>query len=269
MLRSRLLVALVGIPVGLAIVILGGPAFLVAGLLLMLVGLHEYYTLTRPYRPNLAVGYLAGLAAVSGAYVWSMGGFVGGLFVLLGLLFVWGMGGRMGHHLVGRMSVTSLGVLWIAGAFGHLELLRRLDHGMAYVILVIGCSWVSDTFAYFFGRAFGRHRMAPRISPNKSVEGAVAGLIGSVLFALAVKIYSPWLSVRDAALLGLIVGVTGQWGDLFESAVKRDLQVKDSGRVLGGHGGVLDRFDSLLFASIACYWAVVALLPVLAQKVPR
>jgi phosphatidate cytidylyltransferase len=268
LLKSRVLVALVGIPVGVAIVILGGPAFLVAGLLLTLVGLHEYYTLTRPYRPNLAVGYLVGLAAVAGAYTWGLAGFVGGLFLVLALLFIWGMGGRMGHHLVGRMSVTVLGVVWIAGAFGHLELLRRLDHGMAYVILVVGCSWVSDTFAFFFGRAFGRHRMAPRVSPKKSVEGAVAGLIGSVLFALAVKIYSPWFPVRDAVILGLVVGVTGQWGDLFESAVKRDLQVKDSGRLLGGHGGVLDRFDSLLFASVACYWTVVSLLPALTAKLP-
>ena len=132
---------------------------------------------------------------------------------------------------------------------------------MALTVFAIGCTWVNDTFAYFVGRLIGRHRMAPRISPNKTIEGAVGGVVGSVLFALVVKMYSPsWFSLRDAALLGLVVGLVGQWGDLFESTVKRDLRVKDSGRLFPGHGGLLDRFDSALFAGIATYWGAVLLL---------
>ncbi len=102
--------------------------------------------------------------------------------------------------------------------------------------------------------------MAPRISPNKSVEGAIGGLVGAVVAAVVVKIYSPWLPGVEAVVLGLIIGVVGQWGDLFESAFKRDFRVKDSGRILPGHGGILDRFDSILFAGFVAYWAALVLL---------
>lgn len=261
MLKARLLVAALGIPIGIAVVVLGGPIYGGAVALLTILGLHEFYTLTRPYRPNLLAGYLAALAGLAGAYFWGLSGLLGGITTLLAFLFLWGLGGRLGDHLVGRMAVTSLGVVWLVLGFGHLILLRELDNGMALTVLAIGCTWTSDTFAYFVGRVMGRHRMAPRISPNKTVEGAVGGLVGSVLFALVVKMYSPeWLSLAQAAILGLVIGVAGQCGDLFESTVKRDLRVKDSGRLLPGHGGVLDRFDSALFAGIATYWGAVLLL---------
>ncbi|GAB4256330.1 MAG: phosphatidate cytidylyltransferase [Thermoleophilia bacterium] len=260
MLRARILVALFGVPLGVVLVVLGGPAFALGLGLMAILGLHEFYTLTRPYRPNLLVGYLAALGILAGTYFAGFAGLFGGFTALLGLLFFWGMGGRLGHHLVGRMAVTALGVVWIAVGFAYVVLLRGLEHGLALTVLVVGGTWVNDTFAFFVGRAFGRRRMAPRISPKKTVEGALAGIVGALLFALGVKMYSPWLRWRDAAVLGVVVGVVGQWGDLFESAVKRDLQVKNSGRLFPGHGGVLDRFDSVLFAGMAAYWGAVLVL---------
>jgi phosphatidate cytidylyltransferase len=128
---------------------------------------------------------------------------------------------------------------------------------MALTILMLGCTILNDTFAYFVGRAIGSHKMAPRISPKKSIEGAVGGLIGSVVAAMVVKIYSPWLPAKYAIILGLVVGIVGQWGDLFESAIKRDFRVKDSGKILPGHGGILDRFDAILFAGFVTYWGAV------------
>ena len=114
---------------------------------------------------------------------------------------------------------------------------------------------MNDTFAYAVGRLVGRRRLAPKVSPKKTVEGAIGGLVGAVLFAIGVMIYNTdWLHVREAVILGLVVGAAGQFGDLLESAIKRDLRVKDSGRILPGHGGVLDRFDSLLMAGMATYW---------------
>src|SRR5680860_433093 len=162
--------------------------------------------------------------------------------------------------LVRTRILVALVVVWIAGGFSHLLLLRSLEHGLGVTILVFGCTWSNDTAAFFVGRAFGKRKMAPQISPKKTMEGAFAGLIGSVLFALVVKMYSPWLSLEQAAFLGLIVGLAGQWGDLFESAIKRDLRVKDSGRLFPGHGGVLDRFDSVLFAGMVAYWVYFWLL---------
>ena len=260
MLRYRLLVAVIGIPIGLAAVILGGYYLLGLALLLTVLGLHEYYTLLRPYEPNMLVGFVAGVATIIGAFYWGPTGLLVGRAALMVLTFFWSLSGELGAHLVGRMALTAFGIVWIAMGFAYVLLIRELKHGMALTILLLACTIVNDTFAYFMGRAFGRHKMAPRISPKKSIEGAVGGIIGSVVAAVIVKVYSPWLHWGTAVVLGLIVGFVGQWGDLFESAVKRDFRVKDSGKILPGHGGILDRFDAVLFAAFVMYWSAVALL---------
>lgn len=260
MLRSRLLVAAVGIPVGVAVVIVGSPYYAVVVGLLTLMALHEFYTLVRPYRPNLLVGYLAAIGVLTATHYAGIRGTAGAMAASLALFFFWGMGGRLGHHLVGRMAVTAFGLFWVVTGFSHLLLLRGLENGMTLTILAVGATWTNDSAAFFVGRVFGRRRMAPRISPKKTIEGAVGGLVGAMVFALAVKMYSPWLPVREAVIMGAVIGVVGQWGDLFESMVKRDLKRKDSGRLLPGHGGVLDRFDSLLFVGVATYWTAVLLL---------
>jgi phosphatidate cytidylyltransferase len=267
--RGRILVAVLGVPLVVAAMVLGGPIFGAGCALLVIVGLHEFYSLIRPYRPNLLVGYLAGLGCVVGAFFGGLGGMALAVAGLVVLLFLWAMGGRLGQHLVGRIAITSFGVLWIGVGVAHLVLLRNLEHGLAFTVVAVGGTWASDTFAFVIGKLLGRHRLAPRISPKKSVEGSLGGLAGAMVLALGVKIYCPWLSARDAVILGLTVGFLGQFGDLFESAVKRDMRVKDSGRLLRGHGGILDRFDSLLFAGMGIYWAVLLLLPDVVGAWPR
>ena len=260
MLRYRLLVAAVGLPIGLAAVILGGYFLLGLAVILTVIGLHEYYTLLRPYRPNLLVGYISGLGVVVGSFFLGSEGLLVGLSALIVLTFFWSLFGELGAHLVGRMAMTDFGVLWVAAGFAYTLLIRALHHGMALTILMLSCTIMNDTFAYFVGRAIGRHKLAPQISPGKTVEGAVGGLVGAMIAALLVRLYSHWMPTKDAIILGLVIGVVGQWGDLFESTVKRDFRVKDSGHILPGHGGILDRFDSFLFAGFVAYWASVGLL---------
>ena len=267
MLRQRLLVAIIGLPIGVAAIVLGGYFLLGVAVVLTMLGLHEYYTLVRPYRPNLLVGYVSGLGLVVCSFFFDkfepsglqgQEGILVSLVFMMALIFLWSLFGKLGAHLVGRMALTVFGVLWVAVGFAYIMLVRSLDHGRSLCILLVTCTVINDTFAYFVGRTLGRHRMAPRISPKKTIEGAIGGLAGATVAAVIVSVYSNWMPKGMAAVLGLIVGVVGQWGDLFESAIKRDFRVKDSGKILPGHGGILDRFDSFLFAGFATYWGAIA-----------
>jgi phosphatidate cytidylyltransferase len=139
-------------------------------------------------------------------------------------------------------------------------MLRALPgvNGCRYFLLLIIATWANDSAAYFVGSVFGRHKLAPSISPKKSVEGSLAGLFASGLTGLIIALI--WVkSILLFLLLGFVIGIAGQIGDLFESILKRDLGVKDSGSIMPGHGGVLDRFDSLMFAAPVLYYILTYL----------
>jgi len=144
--------------------------------------------------------------------------------------------------------------VYIGGTLATVDLVRDFPPTGAWVLLAFALAWGSDTSAYFFGRKFGKTKLAPRISPKKTLEGAAAGLAGSVLCALVISFFVPDLPAVDAIALGVIGGVAGQGGDLFESVLKRSSGVKDSGGILPGHGGLLDRVDALVFTAPAT-WA--------------
>ncbi len=151
------------------------------------------------------------------------------------------------------VTLTLLGVCYCAWLLGHAVWLRVLPGGRALLLFALAITWIGESAAFLVGRRVGRHRLAPRISPGKTVEGAVAQVVASVLAALAAVPLVP-LSVAGAAAVGLLLGVVGQLGDLSESFLKRSAGVKDAGRVIPGHGGVLDRLDSLLFNLPALYY---------------
>lgn len=156
---------------------------------------------------------------------------------------------------------TLLGVYWIGLAFAHAALLRQLPHGNAVLIDVLVGTFIGDTGAYLGGRLFGRRPLAPSISPNKTVEGLVCGMIAAVVAVFLAGTYQTWLTQGDAVLLGIAVAVLGPIGDLFESAVKRDAGTKDTGTLFGPHGGVLDRADAALFTLVAGYYVWLAVMP--------
>jgi phosphatidate cytidylyltransferase len=136
--------------------------------------------------------------------------------------------------------------------------LRGVDAGRDWVFFALFTTFASDTIAFFAGRALGRHKLAPGISPGKTWEGAIAGVFGAIIFSLLlVTLLSLPLSYGQAILLGLLVSIFGQLGDLTESLFKRNMGVKDSGRLIPGHGGVLDRMDSVVFAGIVVYYYVI------------
>ena len=156
---------------------------------------------------------------------------------------------------VADVSVTAFGPLYTSLTFASIIFIRKYDPGMTGALLTLGVMlsmWVNDTFAYLVGSAIGSHKLAPRISPAKSVEGFLGGLVGSVLVWVLLSVFVlENLTALSAVLFGLVVGIAAVIGDLFESRLKRGASVKDSGNVLPGHGGLLDRSDSMLFGGMA------------------
>lgn len=158
-------------------------------------------------------------------------------------------------------AVTLLGIIYVGGLFLYLILIYNFSSGgvnigKRLIWLPILATWITDTLAYFTGLNFGRHKLAPNISPNKTIEGAVGGLVGSILLVAVAGLWLPlsFLDLKNRIILGTLVGIAAQLGDLVESAFKRDAQIKDSGNLIPGHGGVLDRFDSLLFVLPVTYY---------------
>ena len=153
------------------------------------------------------------------------------------------------------MAVTVFAVVWIAIPFAHAVLLRDLpEHGAALLVDVLVATFFTDTFAYIGGRMFGSRPLAPMISPNKTIEGLAIGILGGIAGFWLAGLYQDWLSGVDALLMGACIALLAPVGDLFESAIKRDLDIKDSGRLFGPHGGVLDRLDAVLFTVVAGYY---------------
>jgi phosphatidate cytidylyltransferase len=147
----------------------------------------------------------------------------------------------------------------VAGGLGCLMLLRGIPvHGRLVIFTVLIAVFADDTAAYFVGRTIGRHKLAPTISPGKSWEGFVGGTVAAMAVAFFAMYDQSYLTNLEAVALGAVIALSSTLGDLFESAIKRDLGVKDSGRLLAGHGGVLDRIDSILWAGPAAFYLVLA-----------
>ncbi|HEY7868582.1 MAG TPA: phosphatidate cytidylyltransferase [Methylomirabilota bacterium] len=158
------------------------------------------------------------------------------------------------------VAVTLLGIVYVNWLVGHAFWLFDLEAGREWVLLLVSVTWLGETAAYLVGSTLGRHKLAPVISPRKTVEGALAQLVVSVLAALGARaVFFPALSLESAIVVGLLLGVVGQAGDLIESAIKRSVGTKDTGRLIPGHGGVLDRVDSLLVNTpVLFYYATYA-----------
>ena len=256
---SRLLVVAIGAPIVLGALWLGGWWLFALVALGSVVALHEFYAMARPLRPLVLAGYAGAIAALVGAKLGGVEWMLGGFLSTLVLAFLFFLVATTRAPATAAISSTVFGAAWIGFGLGFLLLLRGVPDGRLAAFTVIIAVWVDDTAAYLIGRAVGRHKFSPAISPAKTWEGFVAGTAAGV-FAVFVSLYhQDFLSIADSIVLGVVVTVAAALGDLFESAFKRDLEVKDSGRLLAGHGGVLDRVDAFLFALPAAYFTIVAL----------
>lgn len=252
MFKTRALTALAGIPVLLFFAYLGKYWYAILILSLSLLALREYFALVRKsgWKPVEIVAYIFIPAALFTVYrydtslivlLWAL------LFAVLNLIPVFFQDSVKYWESV----ITFWGIIYTGGLAGFLLAIRLLPDGFLLTLFLFFVIWAADVFAYLTGRKMGKKPLAPKISPKKTVEGFLAGLAGSAVIGSALMFYFPlpYLGWQGGALLGIFSGLIGALGDLSQSALKRSVGAKDSGNLLPGHGGILDRFDSLFFTA--------------------
>ena len=272
---QRILAGAIGIPLAVFLIWLGGWWFTIAIILITTIALWEFFRLStsKNAAANQSVGIIwsialqlamAGSLYLSGREGYALLGvsiliFIAGVLVVL-TTEIW----RARENALINTAMTIAGVSYITLCMSTLFFLRETpdvrvvgsfgDHGATLVLILFVSVWICDTGAYFSGRWFGKNLLFPRVSPKKTWEGAIGGGIVAVAAFTALSYYfMPGLDTQHAVVCGLIVGTFGQIGDLAESLLKRDATIKDSSQIIPGHGGFLDRFDSMLFASPLVY----------------
>lgn len=267
MLGKRILTAVIGMPIAVYVINYGKGLFATAVFILMLLAWREFQHILK--NKNITICYSLGIVInilmLGCAWLGNSQELLMLLFLSTLLVLCWTVIASKKFNVVDA-AFTSLGISYIGMSFAHLLLLRYTDGsvylmtswgqisaGAAYLWLAFVGTWASDTFAYFVGTYLGKHKLCPAISPGKTIEGAVGGMVGSILVIILLgKLFN--LPVHHSAIMGILVGIVAPIGDLVESAIKRFAGVKDSGNILPGHGGILDRFDSILFAVPAIYY---------------
>ena len=258
---NRTLINVIGIPAILFLLWRGGPMFALFIFLVMMIGIDEFYRMNTNERqtPVKVTGYL--LTGLMAAYYFWLpqvtlleGLLLLGCFIIISLFIEMG---RDKLNSTRNIGITVLGIMYVPVLLGSVIALRNLDtvYSTYFTVSMVLAIWICDSAAYIFGMKWGQKKIFPRVSPNKSWVGSVAGLVSSfvVFYGLHVCGILPDLTLLDVAVFSIITGFFGQAGDFAESLLKRDVGVKDSGKLLLGHGGVLDRFDSITFASPLTY----------------
>ncbi len=257
--------AIIFIPIFIILIRLGGWPFLILIAAISLAGLFEFYQLVRnKARPLSLLGMVAGLALLLSTF-YDQETFWPSLVITTAILmvFLWQMGRKEPGSAIADCGVTILGLLYVVGLLTYLISLRKLENGESLVLSVWFITWIGDSGAFAIGSRWGKHKLFPRISPNKTIEGAVGGVVSAVLasliayFALRAIFKSDPFPLCHALPLGFALGIIGILGDLSESLLKRSVQLKDSGGKVPGHGGILDTFDSLLFTAPVMYYYAI------------
>ncbi len=255
---TRILVALFAIPFLLGLSYWGGIPFLIFILVIGLVSYYEFSTMVKNKNifPCYLIGFLSVALIILNSYfnLFPIELFLLAMFLILLLIELF----RNKESAINNVSATLFGVLYTGLFSASLIGIREfyIDTPLSYsnggfiIISIFITLWMTDSAAYFIGSAIGKHKLFPRVSPNKSWEGAIAGFVFAIITLVVLKIFLlDFLNWMDIIAFGIIIGIFGQVGDLIESLIKRDAGVKDSSNLIPGHGGIFDRFDSLLFSA--------------------
>ncbi|MEF9958427.1 MAG: phosphatidate cytidylyltransferase [Niameybacter sp.] len=252
---KRVLTAVIGIPFVILLIALGNPTLQIVGGIVALIGMHEFYQVTeKKYKPIKWLGYGIGLIFFC-TYEWMMKHF--GIFTSVSLIILLiGMVLTYPKHNIVDVALTLFAPLYVGLLLSFILMIRGAEYGDFLVWLIFISAWGSDTCAYFTGKLCGKHKLAPILSPKKTIEGAIGGAIGSGIIAYIYTVsYTqfayPEMGEKVIFIVGIVFvsAILSQFGDLAASAIKRTLDVKDFGYIFPGHGGVLDRFDSILFVA--------------------
>lgn len=259
---TRAAIAVFFLPLLVLITYYGKIPFLLLGLIIGLVSFYEFNILAQNKKsyPNLILGLLSVLAVILNAYFRFIGFFH--LFIMIVIVISMVEMFRNYHSAILNIGSTFLGIFYIGLMSASIVSLREFysgselmySQGANIILSVLASIWICDTAAFFIGIAFGKHKIFPRVSPKKSWEGSIAGFVFAIITMVAAKyIWLDFFTMKDSIILGVLIGIFGQAGDFVESLIKRDAGVKDSSSLLPGHGGMFDRFDSLLITAPVVY----------------
>lgn len=253
---KRLISSIVALPILLFVVIMGGNYIKVAAMLLSLVGLHEFYYAFRQagYQPSEKLAYtytfiLYGLGFIDAGPIF----YIAIVFMFLYNVLIYNVLSK--HEAILDMALTFLGFFYVAFSFFHISLISSVDTNF-FIWYIFILAWGSDTFAYFAGRLFGKRKLIEHVSPKKTIEGSIGGLVGATALSVGFAYVLKPEFVPFAIFLGLIGSVLAQSGDLIASKIKRYCGIKDFGNIMPGHGGVLDRFDSIILTGPFIYYFI-------------
>ena len=256
----RVLHAIPLIIAAIVIIVLGGPWFAAALFILGCLGMREFVAMAPTARPMFPAMCIGLLGIVIAAYLGDTSTILLMMAVPFPVFFFFGVFRKDRDGITESIAFSLLGLFWLGIPLAHAILLRELpEHGAGLLVDILIGTFAADTAAYLIGRMFGSRKLAPRLSPNKTIEGLVGGVLVGILAVWAAGLYQDWLSGFDALILGAVVALVAPIGDLFESMIKRDLGTKDTSSVFGAHGGVLDRLDAVLFTVVAGYYVSLLL----------
>ncbi len=258
MTKTRLITALILLPVVAIFVQLGGIIFFVGTLFIALTAMWEFLRMMRlrGHHPNLPIAVLVVLVGIFSLYLQRESLLVPALAFLFMASLIWQLFQAQSDAPVVDWAITLAGAGYIGVGLAHLWGLRLLDNGAAWVWVALFSTWGADTFAYFVGRTFGKHKFFPRLSPKKTWEGVMGGFLGGIVGGVLVSLFTI-ISIPHAVAIGIIVALLDPFGDLSISMMKRYAGVKDSSHLFPGHGGMLDRTDSVFFAVVLVYYYAI------------